>query len=66
MKTGKNNGGGQGKGTGKPKAKRLDITQLVITSAFEKTFNSGKTGFFGQGMDAAGQRYQIIGAVRIG
>ena len=55
-----------GKGTDKPKAKKLDISQLVITSAYEKTFSSGKLGFFGQGMDATGQRYQIIGAVRIG
>ncbi len=53
-------------GKEKPKAKRLDIGQLIITSAFEKTFSTGKTGFFGQGMDASGQRYQIIGAVRIG
>ncbi len=54
-----------GKAKAKAKAKKLDISQLVITSAYEKVFSSGKTGFFGQGQDVTGQRYQIIGAVKI-
>jgi len=50
----------------KPKALKVDITQLVILNAYGKTFSSGKPGFFGKGMDpATGKRYQIIGAVEI-
>jgi len=50
----------------KPKAQKVDISQLVILSAYGKTFSSGKPGFFGKGMDpATGKRYQIIGAVEI-
>lgn len=50
----------------KPKARRLDIGQLVVLTAFEKTFSSGKSGFFGQVRDpATGQKYQIVGAVAI-
>jgi len=56
----KNNGG-------KAKAARLGVTQLVVLSAYEKTFSTGKKGFFGQVLDpATGQKYQIIGAVAIG
>ncbi len=51
----------------KPKARRLAISQLVITGAWERTFSSGKTGFFGQAQDpTTGERYQIIGAVKLG
>lgn len=51
----------------KPKAQRMPITQLVVTAAYEKTFSTGKTGFFGQVLDpATGHKYQIIGAVRLG
>lgn len=50
----------------KPKAARLDITTLVVDNAFEKTFTSGKQGFFGKATDPrTGNRYQIIGAVRL-
>jgi len=50
----------------KAKARKLAINQLIITSAYEKTFSSGKTGFFGQGMDSqTGDKYQIIGAVKL-
>ena len=50
----------------RPKAQKVDITQLVITSAYGKTFSSGKPGFFGKGMDPrTGKRYQIIGAVEL-
>ena len=53
-------------GNGKAKARKLDITQLLVLGAWEKTFSTGKTGFFGQVRDAqTGQRYQIIGAVAI-
>jgi len=51
----------------KEKAKKADIApQLNVLSAYEKTFTSGKTGFFGQVQDPrTGDRYQIIGAVKI-
>lgn len=50
----------------KAKAQRADIGNLVVLSAFEKTFSSGKTGFFGKVQDiSSGQQYQIIGAVKI-
>ena len=53
-------------GNGKPKAQKVDITQLVVVSAHGKTFSSGKRGFFGKVLDPqTGQRYQIIGAVEI-
>ncbi len=54
--------------TDKPKVKAtaVNITQLVITGAYAKTFSTGKTGFFGKGIDpATGHRYQIIGAVQL-
>ncbi len=51
---------------GKAKAARLGVTQLMVLSAYEKTFSTGKKGFFGQVLDpATGQKYQIIGAVEI-
>lgn len=50
----------------KVKAQKADINQLVIVSAYKKTFSSGKGGFFGKGINpATGQKYQIIGAVEI-
>jgi hypothetical protein len=52
----------------KPKtpAVRLDITQLMVDSAYAKTFSSGKGGFFGKATDPrTGKRYQIIGAVQL-
>jgi hypothetical protein len=51
----------------KPKAAKVGISQLVITAAYAKTFSSGKTGFFGKAVDpASGDRYQIVGAVKLG
>ena len=56
----------QNNGNGKAKAQRLDLTQLIVESAYSKTFSSGKTGFFGKAIDPrTGQRYQIVGAVKI-
>ncbi len=50
----------------KPKAQRVDVSQLVIVNAYHKVFASGKGGFFGKAMDPqTGKRYQIIGAVEI-
>lgn len=55
-----------GNGAEKVKAPKLDITQLVVTAAYAKTFSSGKRGFFGKAIDPrTGQRYQIIGAVEL-
>jgi hypothetical protein len=53
--------------TAKAKCPRADIApQLVVLSAFQKKFSSGKEGFFGQVQDPrTGQKYQIIGAVAI-
>lgn len=53
-------------GVDKPKARSLPITQLLVVSAYEKTFSTGKTGFFGQVQDpSTGKRYQLIGAVEL-
>ena len=50
----------------KVKAARCSVTQLVITGAWEKTYSTGKHGFFGQALDpATGDKYQIIGAVKL-
>lgn len=50
----------------KVKAARMAISQLVVISAYEKTFSTGKRGFFGQVQDvSSGKRYQIIGAVEL-
>ena len=56
------------KGNGdKPKARRLAIAHLVVVSAFERTFSTGRSGWFGQVQDAqTGEKYQIIGAVKLG
>ena len=51
-----------------PKAKcpRYPVNQLIVISAFAKTFSSGKQGFFGQVQDpASGKKFQIIGAVEL-
>ena len=51
----------------KVRAEKLDISQLVVLGAYEKTFSTGKRGFFGKVLNpATGQRYQVIGAVEIG
>ena len=58
----------QGNGD-KPKtpAVKLDITQLVVLSAYERTFSTGSRGFYGTALNPAnGKRYQVIGAVEIG
>ena len=52
-------------GNGKAKAPRMDIGQLIVTDAWGKTFQSGKTGFFGKAVDSQGNRYQIVGAVKL-
>jgi hypothetical protein len=50
----------------KAKAQPVNITQLVVLSAYEKTFSTGKHGFFGKAQDiSTGKRYQIIGAVEL-
>ncbi len=54
------------KAKGKAKAQKLNISQLTVIAAYGKTFSSGKSGFFGKVMDSqTGERYQIIGAVKI-
>lgn len=47
------------------KATRYPVSQIIILSAYERTFKSGKRGFFGKGVAPNGQKYQIIGAVEI-
>lgn len=50
----------------KPKAIKANIGNLVVVAAYEKTFSSGKRGFFGKVQDiSSGKRYQIIGAVEL-
>ena len=52
--------------TEKPKAEKVDISQLIVLAAYKKTFSTGKQGWFGKAMDPrTGKRYQIIGAVEI-
>ncbi|XUX01220.1 MAG: hypothetical protein TUN42_04320 [Dehalogenimonas sp.] len=47
-------------------AEKYAVNNLVVLSAYAKTFNSGKKGFFGQVIDpATGDKFQIIGAVKI-
>jgi len=56
------------KKTDEPKAKapKVNISQLVITAAYKKKFSTGSDGFFGKAIDpATGDKYQIIGAVKI-
>jgi hypothetical protein len=49
----------------KPAAK-YNITQMVVTSAYAKTFSTGSRGFHGKAIDpATGKRFQIIGAVEL-
>lgn len=51
----------------KVKAEKYPISRLVVTSAYKKRFSSGKGGFFGQALDPeTGDRFQIIGAVKLG
>lgn len=66
MKTEQKNKG-KAKGNGdKPKAQKVGINQLIVLNAYEKTFASGKPGFFGKVQDVAtGKRYQVIGAVEL-
>jgi hypothetical protein len=54
----------------RPKAKqpavKLGITQLLVLGAYQRSFSTGKTGFFGKVQDPqTGKRYQIIGAVEL-
>ena len=50
----------------KPKAARADIVHLQAIGLYQKTFTSGKRGFFGKVMDpATGKRYQITAAVEL-
>ena len=50
----------------KAKAVKLGISQLIVLSAYEKKFSTGKNGFFGKVQDiATGKRYQVIGAVEL-
>lgn len=53
-------------GAAKVKAVRMPMTQLLVLGAWERTFSTGKRGFFGQVQDpSTGKRYQIIGAVEL-
>lgn len=50
----------------KPKTPRYPVSNLVIEGAWQKTFSTGKVGFFGRAYDpSTGKRYQIIGAVEL-
>ena len=50
----------------KEKAVRLNIGTLVVIGVYERTFSTGKKGFFGKVIDPqTGDRYQVIGAVKI-
>lgn len=50
----------------RPKATKVNISQLVVLAAYEKTFSSGKKGFFSKVQDVStGKRYQVIGAVEL-
>ncbi len=51
---------------GKAKAQKVNVVQLVVTAAYAKTFQSGKSGWFGKALDPqTGKHYQIVGAVEI-
>jgi len=51
----------------KEKAARYPVGSLVVLAAYEKTFSSGKRGWFGQAVDpATGRKFQVIGAVELG
>ena len=48
----------------KVKAEKYPIAQLLVTSAYAKTYSTGSKGFFGQAIDpATGKKFTIIGAV---
>lgn len=50
----------------KSKCPRYPVNQLIVISAFARTFSSGKNGFFGQVQDpATGKKFQVIGAVEL-
>ncbi len=55
------------KGNGdKVKAARMALSELIVISAFERTFSTGKKGWFGQVQDPhTGTRFQVIGAVQL-
>lgn len=51
----------------KSRAARYPTHSLVVIAAYEKTFSSGKRGWFGQVQDInTGQKFQVIGAVEVG
>jgi len=53
-------------GNGKVKAQKVDMSQLVVLTAYSKTFTSGKSGWFGKVLNpATGQRFQVVAAVEI-
>ncbi len=48
----------------KPKAEKYPIAQLLITSAYARTYKTGSKGFHGQAVDpVTGKKFTIIGAV---
>ena len=61
--------GGKVKNTnsgGNGKAEKLSMTQLIVLSAYRKTYSTGKKGFHGKVLDpATGKRYQVVTAVEI-
>jgi hypothetical protein len=56
---------GQEQPAGKAKAQRMNLGSLVVTGAWERTYSTGKKGWFGQVVAQDGTKYQIIGAVEI-
>lgn len=50
----------------KKPAVKLGISQLIVLGAYQRSFSTGKNGFFGKVQDPqTGKRYQIIGAVEL-
>ena len=48
----------------KVKAEKYPITNLLVTSAYARTYKTGSKGFHGQAIDpATGKKFTIIGAV---
>ena len=48
----------------KPKAEKYPIANLLITSAYARTYKTGSRGFHGQAIDpATGKKFTILGAV---
>ena len=43
----------------KVKATPVQIGNLMVVSAYAKTYSTGSTGFFGQAIDGAGVKYTI-------